>query len=297
MKQQTRGSLMLLLCAMVWGAAFVAQSEGMNYVEPFTMQAARYALSGLVLLPVIALRDRKGVSRRPVGAQAKKRQLLCGMICGALLCAASIVQQYGILYTTVGKSGFITTTYIILVPFLGLFLKLRVRLINWLCALLSLWGLGLLCVGAGGFSGINRGDWLTLVCAVFFAVHILFIDRCCHDLDGVRLACTQFFTCAFISAIFMLLLETPSWAAIKSAWLPIVYAGVFSGGVGYTLQILGQQLVAPTLASMLLSLESCFATLFGWLLLHQSLSARELLGCAVIFAAILIAQLPQTNKA
>lgn len=295
MKQQTRGSLMLLLCAMVWGAAFVAQSEGMNYVQPFTMQAARYALSGLVLLPVIALRDRRDISRRPAGAQAK-RQLLCGVICGALLCVASIVQQYGILYTTVGKSGFITTTYIILVPFLGLFLKLRIRLINWLCALMSLCGLFLLCAGASGLSSINRGDWLTLLCALFFAIHILFIDRCCHDLDGVRLACTQFFTCALLSAVFMLLLESPSWAAIQSAWLPIVYAGVFSGGVGYTLQILGQQLVAPTLASMLLSLESCFATLFGWLLLHQSLSLRELFGCAIIFAAILIAQLPQKER-
>ena len=296
MKQQTRGSLMLLLCAMVWGAAFVAQSEGMNYVGPFTMQATRYFLSGLVLLPVIALRDKKGVSARPAG-NAAKHQLLCGVICGAILCTASIIQQFGILHTTVGKSGFITTMYIILVPFLGLFVKLRVKLMNWVCALIALAGLYLLCAGSEGLSGVNYGDWLTLLCAVFFACHILFIDRACHDLDGVRLSCVQFFTASAISAVFMLLLEKPSWAAISSAWLPIVYAGVFSGGVGYTLQILGQQLVQPTLASMILSLESCFATLFGWILLHQALSTRELLGCCVIFAAIIIAQLPSKTKA
>ena len=296
MKQQTRGSLMLLLCAMVWGAAFVAQSEGMNYVGPFTMQATRYFLSGLVLLPVIALRDKKGVSVRPAGSAAR-HQLLCGVICGLILFSASIIQQFGILHTTVGKSGFITTMYIILVPFLGLFVKLRVKLMNWVCALIALVGLYLLCAGSEGLSGVNYGDWLTLLCAVFFACHILFIDRACHDLDGVRLSCVQFFTASAVSAIFMLLLEKPSWAAISSAWLPIVYAGVFSGGVGYTLQILGQQLVQPTLASMILSLESCFATLFGWILLHQALSTRELLGCCVIFAAIIIAQLPSKTKA
>ena len=296
MKQQTRGSLMLLLCAMVWGAAFVAQSEGMNYVGPFTMQATRYFLSGLVLLPVIALRDKKGVSVRPAG-NAARRQLLCGVVCGVILCTASLIQQFGLLHTTVGKSGFITTMYIILVPFLGLFVKLRVKLMNWVCALIALAGLYLLCAGSEGLSGVNYGDWLTLLCAVFFACHILFIDRACHDLDGVRLSCVQFFTASAISAVFMLLLEKPSWAAISGAWLPIVYAGVFSGGVGYTLQILGQQLVPPTLASMILSLESCFATLFGWILLHQALSARELLGCCVIFAAIVIAQLPAKEKA
>ena len=219
------------------------------------------------------------------------------MVCGLLLCTASIIQQYGIIHTTVGKSGFITTMYIILVPFLGLFVKLRVKLMNWVCAILALMGLYLLCAGGEGLSGVNAGDWLTLLCAVFFACHILFIDRACHDLDGVRLSCVQFFTASAISILPMLLLEHPSWAAIQSAWLPIVYAGVCSGGVGYTLQILGQQLVPPTLASMILSLESVFAVLFGWLILHQALSARELLGCLVIFIAIVIAQLPSKETA
>ena len=289
MKQQTRGSLMLLLCAMVWGAAFVAQSEGMNYVGPFTMQATRYFLSGLVLLPVIALRDKKGISVRPAG-KAAKRQLLCGVICGALLCTASIIQQYGIIHTTVGKSGFITTMYIILVPFLGLFVKLRVKLMNWVCAVLALTGLYLLCAGGEGLSAVNTGDWLTLLCAVFFACHILFIDRACHDLDGVRLSCVQFFTASALSILPMLLLEKPSLAAVTSAWLPIVYAGVFSGGVGYTLQILGQQLVPPTLASMILSLESVFGVLFSVLLYGEQLSLRLLVGFSLIFVAIIISE-------
>ena len=285
---------MLLLCAMVWGAAFVAQSEGMNYVGPFTMQAARYFLAGLVLLPVIYFRDRKGISVRPTGPLAK-RQLLCGMVCGLILCTASAIQQFGLLHTSVGKSGFITTMYIILVPFLGLFVKLRVKLMNWVCAIIALAGLYLLCAGGEGLSGINLGDWLTLLCAFFFAIHILFIDRTCGDLDGVRLSCTQFFAASAVSAVLMLAFEQPSWAAVCSAWLPIVYAGVFSGGIGYTLQILGQQLVAPTLASMLMSLESVFSVLFGWILLHQALSARELLGCLVIFISIIIAQLPSKD--
>ena len=261
------------------------------------MQAARYFLAGLVLVPVIFLRDKKGISVRPSGMTAKRHQFVCGVICGVILCAASIIQQYGIIHTTVGKSGFITTMYIILVPFLGLFVKLRVKLMNWVCAILALMGLCLLCAGGEGLSGVNYGDWLTLLCAVFFACHILFIDRACHDLDGVRLSCVQFFAASAVSILPMLLLEHPSWAAIQSAWLPIVYAGVCSGGVGYTLQILGQQLVPPTLASMILSLESVFAVLFGWLILHQALSARELLGCLVIFIAIVIAQLPSKETA
>lgn len=297
MKQQTRGTVMLLLCAIIWGSSFVAQSEGMNYVGPFTMQATRYFLSGLVLLPVIYLRDKKGVSVRPARGRAAKRQLLCGVVCGVILCTASLIQQYGIIYTTVGKSGFITTMYIILVPFLGLFVKLRVKLKNWLCAFLAVAGLYLLCAGGEGLSNVNVGDWLTLLCAFFFAIHILFIDRACHDLDGVRLSCTQFFTASLVSVLPMLIFEKPSISEITTAWLPIIYAGVMSGGVGYTLQILGQQQVPPTLASMILSLESVFAALFGWVLLHQALSAKELLGCAVIFAAIVIAQLPEKKAA
>ena len=292
MKQQTRGCLMLMLCAVIWGSSFVAQSEGMNYIGPFTMQATRYFLSGLVLLPVIYLRDKKGVSVRPAPGKTAKRQLLCGIVCGVILCTASLIQQYGIIYTTVGKSGFITTMYIILVPFLGLFVKLRVKLMNWVCAFLAVAGLYLL-AGSEGLSNVNIGDWLTLLCAFFFAIHILFIDRACHDLDGVRLSCTQFFTASVVSILPMLLFEKPSVSDICTAWLPIVYAGVMSGGVGYTLQILGQQKVQPTLASMILSLESVFAALFGWVLLHQALRAKELVGCAVIFAAIVLAQLPE----
>ena len=293
MKQQTRGSLMLLLCAMVWGAAFVAQSAGMNYVGPFTIQATRYFLSGLVLLPVIALRDKKGISVRPAG-KAAKRQLLCGVICGALLCTASIIQQYGIIHTTVGKSGFVTALYIVFVPILGALMGRRAGLKVWLCALTAVFGMYLLCVGSG-FS-VSGGDLLTLGCAVLFAVHICYVGAVVPHMDGVRLSCVQFLVCSALSAVGMLLSEAPNWSSVLPCWWPIVYAGVFSGGVAYTFQIIGERDVQPALASLLMSLESVFAALFGWLLLGQTLSARELFGCAVMFTAIILSQLPERQK-
>ena len=294
MKQQTRGSLMLLLCAMVWGAAFVAQSEGMNYVGPFTMQAARYFLAGLVLVPVIFLRDKKGISVRPSGMTAKRHQFVCGVICGVILCAASIIQQYGIIHTTVGKSGFVTALYIVFVPILGAVIGKRAGLRVWLCALAAVCGMYLLCVGSG-FS-VSGGDLLTLGCAVLFAIHICYVGAVVPHMDGVRLSCVQFLVCSALSAVGMLLFEAPDWGSILQCWWPIVYAGVFSGGVAYTFQIIGERDVQPTLASLLMSLESVFAALFGWLLLDQTLSTRELFGCAVMFAAIILSQLPERRK-
>lgn len=293
---QTKGNLMLLLTAMIWGAGFLAQSAGMEHVGPFTMQASRFFLAGLVLLPVIALRDRRGSGARPVTRAEKRRLLGCGSVCGVLLCIASSFQQFGILYTTVGKSGFITALYIILVPLFGLFLRQRVGGNVWLGAAVSVAGLYFLCM-SGGAGGVNLGDVLTFVCAVFFALHILYIDRVCADVDCVRLSCIQFFVNAALSAVCMAVFETPSWAAVARCWLPIVYAGALSGGAAYTLQIVGQQYTTPTLASMLLSLESVFAALFGALLIpEQALQGREILGCALMFCAIVLAQLPAKKK-
>ena len=297
MKQQTKGCLTLLLTAMIWGAAFVAQSEGMQYVGPFTMQATRFFLAGLVLLPVIFFCDRRGITQnRPVTPAQKKRHLLSGIVCGLFLFGGSALQQLGILYTTVGKSGFITALYIILVPIIGLFLKKRVGLNVWCGVALSLVGLYFLCMR--GATGLNPGDLLTFACAIFFSFHITYIDAVCGSLDGVRLSCIQFFTCSAISAVCMFVFETPTWQSIVSCWLPIVYAGVLSGGAGYTLQIIGQKKTPPVLASIIMSLESVFAALFGWLLIGQALSGWELLGCALMFAAIILAQLPgkQTVK-
>ena len=295
MQEQTKGSILLLLCAMIWGAAFVAQSEGMQYVGPFTMGAARFFLAGLVLLPVIAVLDRKGWSQnRPVTRPDKKKQLLSGVLCGMLLFAATTLQQFGLLDTTVGKSGFVTALYIVFVPILGAVMGKRAGLKVWLCALAAVFGMYLLCVGSG-FS-IAYGDLLTLGCAVLFAIHICYVGAVVPNMDGVRLSCVQFFVCSALSAVGMLLFEAPDWGSILQCWWPIVYAGVFSGGVAYTFQIIGERDVQPALASLLMSLESVFAALFGWLLLGQSLSARELLGCAIMFAAIILSQLPERQR-
>lgn len=293
-----KGNLMLLLTAMIWGAGFVAQSAGMAYIGPFTMQTCRFFLSGLVLLPLILVRDIRGKSdKKPVTSKEKRQLLLSGAICGLLLCVASSFQQFGILHTSVGKSGFITALYILLVPLFGLFLHQKVSRNIWFAVALSLGGLYFLCL-SGGASSINLGDLLTLICSVFFALHILYIDHVGSRVDCVRMSCIQFFVNAGISAVCMFLFETPTLNAIFSGWLPICYAGILSGGVAYTLQIIGQQYTSPTLASMLLSLESVFAALFGALLIpDQALSGRELLGSVLMFAAIVLAQLPSRKKA
>ena len=294
--KQLRGSLLLLLTAMIWGAGFVAQSAGMEYVGPFTMQACRFTLSGLTLLPVLALRRTGAKSPRRMPPAGARRALCCGGVCGLLLFGGSTLQQFGLLHTTVGKSGFITALYILMVPLLGLFLHQKPGRRIWICVPLALVGLYLLCL-SGGDSGVNTGDLLTLACALFFALHILYIDRVGASVDGIRFSCVQLFVTALLSALCMLLWESPSWHAIRSCWLPILYAGVLSGGVAYTLQILGQRDTSPVLASMLLSLESVFAALFGALLLPaQALQRREMLGCGLMFAAILLAQLPQRNR-
>ena len=296
MQKQTKGSILLLLCAMIWGAAFVAQSEGMQYVGPFTMGATRFFLAGLVLLPVIRVLDRKGWSQnRPATKEDKKRQLAAGAICGVLLFAATTLQQFGLLDTTVGKSGFVTALYIVFVPIVGVLTGKKAGLRVWLCAAAAVFGMYLLCVGSG-FS-VAGGDLLTLGCAVLFTFHICYISAVSPRMDGVRLSCVQFFVCSALSAIGMFVFESPDWASIRSCWLPIVYAGVFSGGVAYTFQIIGERDVQPALASLLMSLESVFAALFGWILIGQGLSGRELIGCAIMFAAILLSQLPERKKA
>ena len=297
MKQkQTAGSLMLFVTAMIWGSAFLAQQSGMDYIGPFTMQAVRYTLAGLALLPFIAVCDRVGrFTKKPVTREEKRFQYGSGAVCGILLCAASILQQYGLLYTSVGKSGFITALYIVLVPLIGLLFGKKTDLFTWLYAVIAVVGLYILSVS--GSVSINKGDLLTLGCAVIFALHILKIDSASDRIDGVRLACTQFFVCAALSYVGMFLLEKPVWSDILSCWFPIVYAGVMSGGVAYTMQILGQQSVPPTIASMIMSLESVFAALFGWVIGGQRLSARELLGCGIMFAAIVLSQLPRPKFA
>ena len=298
-KQQIplKNSLLLLLTATIWGVAFVAQSVGMDYVGGFTFNMARSLIGSAVLLPVIWFMGRNS-SKKAEEAQgfgSRKDLLWGGLACGILMCLASNFQQFGIKYTTVGKAGFITACYIVLVPILGLFLKKKCSPFIWLAVAMSVAGLYLLCI-TDGFS-IGKGDILVLICAVLFSFHILVIDYYSPKVDGVKLSCIQFLVCGILSGIPALIFEKPEMCAVLTAWQPILYAGVMSCGVAYTLQIIGQKNMNPTVASLILSLESCISVLAGWMILGQQLSAREIAGCVIMFAAIILAQLPQKEKA
>ena len=288
-----KNSLLLLLTATIWGVAFVAQSVSMDYVGSFTFNAVRNLIGAVVLLPVIWFLNRgsKTDSTKTVRSGTDRKALITGGIaCGILLCLASNFQQLGIKYTTVGKAGFITACYIVIVPVIGLFLKKKCSSFIWAAVVLALAGLYLLCI-QDGFS-IGKGDLLVLICSVLFSLHILVIDHFSPLADGVKMSCIQFFVCGVLSGIPALLFESPSLSGLLDAWIPILYAGVMSCGVAYTLQIVGQKGMNPTVASLILSLESCISVLAGWLLLGQRLSVREGVGCAIMFCAIVLAQLP-----
>ena len=294
-KGNLRSSALLLLTACIWGVAFVAQSVGMEYVGPFTFNFVRSILGGLVLIPCIFfLKREKKAKAEKVSEEEKKAQrktlLAGGICCGIALCLATNFQQIGIQYTTVGKAGFITACYIVIVPVIGLFMKKKCSPMIWLSVLLAVVGLYLLCINEQ-FS-IGYGDILVFVCAILFSVHILIVDYFSPKVDGVKMSCIQFLVCGLLSGIAMLFAEQPQLSAVLLAWKPIAYAGIMSCGVGYTLQIVGQKGMDPTIASLILSLESCISVLAGWLLLGQPLSMREGLGCVAMFAAIILAQLP-----
>ena len=304
-KQQIplKNSLILLLTATIWGIAFVAQSEGGDAVGAFTFNATRSLIGSVVLIPVIFLLNRLNPQNDPEVSSkdqivqngsffSRNRTLILGGIsCGICLCLASNFQQLGIQYTSVGKAGFITACYIVIVPILGLFMKKKCSPFIWVAVVLAVVGLYLLCI-TDGFS-IGKGDILVLICAVLFSVHILVIDYFSPKVDGVKMSCIQFLVCGILTAIPALIFEHPQLSAFKGAWGSILYAGVMSCGVAYTLQIVGQKNMNPTVASLILSLESCISVLAGWIILGQNLSGREILGCVVMFGAIVLAQLPQ----
>lgn len=293
--QQMKSSLILLLTALIWGVAFVAQSVGMDYVGPFTFNSVRSILGGLVLIPCIFVLDRIRPERKADQKRAGRRTLLTGgILCGILLCVASNLQQIGIAGTSVGKAGFITALYIVIVPILGLFLRRKCSPTVWLGVLLAICGLYFLCINEG--IHIQRGDFFVFLCALCFSVHILVIDHYTQLVDGVKMSCIQFLVCGFLSGICMFLFENPSMHNILEAWQPILYAGILSCGVAYTLQIVGQKGMNPTVASLILSLESVISALAGLVLLDQKLSVRETMGCVLMFAAIVLAQLPAGKK-
>lgn len=292
-----RQSLLLLLTATIWGVAFVAQSVGMDYVGPFTFSAVRALIGAVVLIPCIVLLKKVNREENRAEEKAADRKVLVtgGIACGVLLCVACNLQQFGIMYTSVGKAGFITAMYIVLVPVLGIFLKKKVGAKIWCGVLIAVVGLYLLCMAGSGFS-IQKGDFLLMLCAVVFSLHILVIDYFSPKTDGVKLSCIQFLTCGILSGICMFLFEKPQLSNILAAWMPILYAGVLSCGVAYTLQIIGQKGMNPTVASLILSMESVISVIAGWLILGQKLSSRELLGCVLMFAAIILVQLPSKKK-
>ncbi len=291
------GLFSLALAAFIWGTAFVAQSMGMDTLGPCTFNAVRSFIGAAVLLPVaILVSRRKGksetINQKREGPFWKRNRdlLVSGVLCGTLLGVASLLQQTGLQTVSPGKAGFLTALYIVLVPVLGLFLGKRPGARAWAAAVIAMTGIWFLSV-RGDFS-IAPGDLLIIVCALFFSVHILVIDAFSDRVNGVALSCMQFFVAGLLSAIAAFLWETPRLDDVLRSWGPLLYTGVLSSGVAYTLQILGQKSVNPTLASLVLSLESVFAALAGWAVLGEPLQPRELFGCVLVFGAVVLAQLP-----
>ena len=303
-----RNSLILVLTAFIWGVAFVAQREGGSETGPYTFICIRYIIGGLVLLPVIKILDKAGISAetKPKTKEDKRLLLKGGIACGTCLGVASIFQQVGMyLGTTAGKAGFLTACYIILVPILGLFLKKKCGINIWFAVAIAVAGLYLLCIN--GKLEMQKSDILVLCCSLIFACHILTIDNFINKgVNGVRMSCIQFLWASLFGLFPMFFIElhssfkelVPALAVAFSgkALISILYAGVMSSGVAYTLQIIGQKDVNPTVASLIMSLESVFSVLAGWVILHESMSVKEILGCVLIFAAIVLAQLPKKNK-
>ncbi len=296
-RTQMRGAALLLLTALIWGMAFVAQSVGMDYLGPCAFNGVRSFIGGVALLPVIAFSKhlRKNAPEEAKPAGGKMRLWLWGSACGLLLGTASLLQQAGMLTASPGKAGFLTALYIVIVPVLGIFLGRRPGLKVWAGVVLALLGAYLLSVK--GSAGIAAGDLLVIGSAVVFSLHILVIDSAPDVLDGIQLSCIQFFVAGILSMGLALLFEQFTLQQVLAAWVPLLYTGVISSGVGYTLQILGQRTVNPTVASLILSLESVFAALAGWVLLGQPLSLREVAGCVLVFAAVVLAQLPGKKAA
>lgn len=306
MKQQAKGTIYLLLTAFIWGSAFVAQKKGMDFIGPFTFNGIRSFIGTLVLIPVIWFMVR--AARAKAGAAAvsspdpdalsdpdsKRNLLIGGICCGIAMFSASSLQQIGMVYTSSGKAGFITALYIIIVPLLGILIGKKVRPILWLCVAMAVVGLYLLTMS--GAITVNRGDILITACAFVFAAHILIIDHFSPRTNAVALSAVQLFVTGLLSLPCMIIFEDIDWSAVLDCWLPILYAGVLSCGVAYTLQVVAQKFTDPTVASLLLSLESVFAVLAGMVVLGEMMSGREFAGCVIMFCAIILAQLPEKKQ-
>ncbi len=290
-KQKLVSTLLLFITALIWGVAFVAQSQA-DSIGAFTFNCTRSIVGGVALIPVVFIFGKRPTEEAHVRRKNRKYLFAYGAVCGAFLTVGSAFQQLAInLGSSTGKAGFITACYIIFVPIIGVIMGKKTSKFLWLAVILAAVGLYLLCMTDS--LNFKYSDILLFGGAIGFSLQILAIDRCIDRVDGVKLACVQFFTCGILSGIMMFVFEKPTFDGLLSAWQPIMYTGLFSSGIGYTFQIIGQKGLNPTVASLIMSLESAFAAISGWLLLDQTMKPREIVGCAVMFVAILLAQLPR----
>ena len=295
MKKTIQGCLILLLTTVIWGCAFVAQSVGMDHIGPFTFQAVRSIMAVLTLLPVIYLFDlKKKDGKSYIARWCNPKLWIAGSLCGIALFVASGAQQVGLIDTDAGRAGFLTSMYIVIVPFFGLFFHKKLSPATIIAVCVAVAGLYLIS-GAGG-TGIALGDLLMILCAFAFAVQIVLVERLGMGMDGLRLNCIQCLVCSLLSAVVMIFTETPTWASLVDCAMPLAYAGCLSMGVAYSLQIIGQQKVDAVPAAIIMSLESVFAALAGWLLLQERMSPRELTGCGLLFTAVILSQIPSRKK-
>ncbi len=299
--QKLKGNSMLLLAAIVWGFSFIAQSKGVELISATSFNGIRCLLGAVVLLPVIYILDYGKKKRGVKVAKFDKNLMVAGVICGIFLCVASTLQTYGMVFTSPGKAGFITALYMVIIPIIGVFMGKKPRPVIWMAVIVAVVGMYLMCIDSK-FT-INKGDVIILISAFAFVGHILTIDHFSPKVDGVKLSCLQFFVCGTIDMIYVFIFEEPQLAPILNCWASIGYAGIMSCGVAYTLQIVGQKYTDPTSASILMSLESVFSTLAtvilvacGWQLTGGALNLREILGCILMFVAIIFVQLPEKRR-
>lgn len=285
-KTTPKGIFLLLLTALIWGSSFVAQSVGIKSVDAFTFMAVRTILGTLVLLPVVLIMG------GGVKSLFDRKTIKAGLILGAVFAVAQNLQQFAFNYSTSGKIAFLTAFYMFFVPLLGLILGKKISLMTWVSIFMALCGLFLLCINPDDFSSINRGDILAIACGAVYAVQIMLIDKYAgENINGIKLSFLEFFVAAVLTSVMMLIFEHPTVTGITEAAPALLYSGVMSCGIAYTLQIIGQKHASPVVASLLMCLESVFAAIAGWVLLHETLTSREILGCAVMFAAIVLSQL------
>lgn len=297
MRTKLKSNIAILIATIIWGSTFVAQSIGMDHIGPFTFQAARCFLGGLVLLPIIAITDNfinRGDGKSFFSRWCDRGLWKAGLFCGLPLFVATNLQQLGIVDTDAGKSAFLTAMYIVFVPIIGMFFGQKPT--KWIPFSVVLGIAGLYCLSCVGVTSIASGDLLLLGCAVAFAVQIIAVGKYANRVDCLRLNCLSAFLCAGLSAVIMVFTETPSWGAIQGCFGSIAYAGVLSMGIAYSLQNIGQKGLETTTASLLMSTESVFAVLSGWIVLGERLTFWEGLGCVLVFAAVILSQLPDKKK-